>query len=84
MTDTATTSLTDLIVRLSAARTELGDLLGTHPYPQRYLLGAAVDALKTTIKIIDHVEYDCRTRRGCDSPAEIIEPWHGKVKWRDG
>ena len=53
-------SLADLIVRLSAARTELGDLLDKHPYPQRYLLGSAVDALKSAIKIIDHAEYDCK------------------------
>lgn len=56
------TTLADLIVRLSAARTELGDLLDGHPYPQRYLLGSAVDALKSAIKIIDHVEYDCGSR----------------------
>jgi hypothetical protein len=62
MTETTipvTTTLADLIVRLSASRSELGDLLNSYPYPQRYLLGAAVDALKTSIKIIDHVEYDC-------------------------
>lgn len=55
-------SLADLIVRLSAARTELGDLLEKYPYPQRYLLGSAVDALKSAIKIIDHAEYDCEAK----------------------
>jgi hypothetical protein len=69
MTKTAT--LPDLIVRLSAVRTELGNLLDAsfitehtipaQPYPQRYLLGAAVDALKAAIKIIDHAHYDCPT-----------------------
>jgi len=62
MTNTPTTSLADLIIRLSATRAELGDLLDGHSYPQRYLLGSAVDALRSAIKIIDHVEYDCATK----------------------
>jgi hypothetical protein len=59
MTDSPPPTLSNLIVRLSAARTELGDLLESHPCPHRYLLGSAVDALKSAIKIIDHVGYDC-------------------------
>ena len=59
----AASPLAGLLVRLSAARTELGDLLETHLYPHRYLLGSAVDALKSAIKIIDHVEYDCAANR---------------------
>lgn len=69
MTKTAT--LPDFIVRLTAVRTELGNLLDSSftaerttariPFPQRYLLGAAVDALKAAIKLIDHAHYDCPT-----------------------
>jgi hypothetical protein len=61
-------------------RTELGNLLDASftaehtisatPYPQRYLLGAAVDALKSAIKIIDHAHYDCPTDTKRLQPAE--------------
>jgi len=78
MTKTAT--LPDLIVRLTTVRTELGNLLessftaertvAAQPYPQRYLLGAAVDALKSAIKIIDHAHYDCPTDTKCLQTTE--------------
>jgi hypothetical protein len=69
MTEPAT--LPDFIMRLTTVRTELGNLLDSSfaakhpapkiPFPQRYLLGAAVDALKAAIKLIDHAHYDCPT-----------------------
>jgi hypothetical protein len=56
--------LSCLIIRLSAVREDLGGLLDPSsgkaaPYPQRYLLGSAVDAVKSAVKVLDHVQHDC-------------------------
>ena len=70
----APSMLSCLIIRLSAVRTDLGVFLDPSsgeavPYPQRYLLGAAVDAVKSAVKVLDHVQHDCALASGADSVA---------------